>query len=112
MRRKKTLLESNLESVGYKLSHKTYCGKKQEKVNEYVFYRNDGVVNYKVNIDRTRDHINSYSFNNKDIEMFNDNTIEHLIEVNDKFHKEMESIYDFDLKKAKEISVEEVEEHD
>lgn len=103
MRRKETQLENNLNELGYKLSHKTYCGKKSEKVDEYIFLKQNGYTIYQVSIDRTREHINSYSFFNRSIALFNDNSIEELQEINNKFHEEMNLIYDFENKVAREL---------
>lgn len=103
MRRKQTQLETNLIELGYKLSHKTYYGKKSEKVDEYIFIRQIGHITYQVSIDRTREHINSYSFTNREIMFFNDSSIEQLQEINNKFHEEMSYIYDFKGKHAHEL---------
>ena len=103
MRRKETQLETNLIDLGYKLSHKTYCGKKSEKVDEYIFLKQNRYTIYQVSIDRTREHINSFSFVDRSIALFNDNSIEELQDINNKFHEEMELIYDFENKVAKKL---------
>ena len=94
MRRKETQLEHNLNELGYKLSHKTYCGKKSEKVDEYIFLKQNRYTIYQVSIDRTREHINSFSFVDRSIALFNDNSIQELEDINNKFHEEMNLIYD------------------
>ena len=111
MRRKQTELEYNLNELGYKLSHKTYCGKKSEKVDEYIFLKQSGYTIYQVSINRTREHINSFSFVNRSIALFNDNSIEELQEINNKFHEEMNLIYDFENQVAKDyVNVKDVSE--
>lgn len=106
MRRKQTQLETNLIELGYKLSHKTYYGKKSEKVDKYVFIKQNGHITYQVSIDRTREHICDYSFITDEIRrimVVNDDSIEYLQEINNKFHEEMSYIYDFKGKHAHEL---------
>ena len=103
MRRKETKLEKNLIDLGYWLSHKTYCGKKSEKVFEYIFIKENNHTIYQVSINRTREHINSFSFTNRTIVSFNDNSIEELQKINNNLHEEMTLIYDFENKVAKEL---------
>lgn len=39
MKRKETLFEQKLIKNGWKLDHKTYCGKHSQKVNHYVYQK-------------------------------------------------------------------------
>lgn len=103
MRRKQTQLETNLIELGYKLSHKTYCGKKSEKVDKYIFEKRNGHITYIVSIDRTREHICDYAFSSNEIMLFSDYSIEYLQEINNKFHEEMSYIYNFKEKHAHEL---------
>lgn len=60
MLRKKTQLETRLESKGFKLSHKTYKGNKSQFIEFYVYY---GVINnYGVEffLNPKRDNIEQY----------------------------------------------------
>ena len=102
MKRKQTLLEENLIKKGYMLSHKTYCGKNSSKVDQYVYVRDNGVIFYMINIDRTREHIENYSFTNKIRLDYTNGIIESLQEIMEHFENNLKDIYDFENKVAKE----------
>lgn len=92
MKRKTTDLEIRLNENGYKLSHKTYVGKKAEKVDEYVYLKKDGTTTYQVNVDRTRTHITNYSFTNRAFYVFNSESIDLLQALYIDFTNEIKKI--------------------
>jgi len=92
MKRKTTDLEIRLNENGYKLSHKTYVGKKAEKVDEFVYLKNDGTTLYQVNVDRTRNRITSYSFTNRAFYVFNSDSIDLLQALYIDFTNEIKKI--------------------
>ena len=92
MKRKTTDLEIRLNENGYKLSHKTYVGKKAEKVDEYVYLKKDGITTYQVNVDRTRNTITSYSFTNRAFYVFNSDSIDLLQALYIDFTNEIKKI--------------------
>ena len=92
MKRKTTDLEIRLNENGYKLSHKTYVGKKAEKVDEYVYLKTDGTTTYQVNVDRTRNTITSYSFTNRAFYVFNGDSIDLLQALYIDFTNEIKKI--------------------
>ena len=103
MKRKQTLLEKNLIELGYSLSHKTYYGKNSSKVDRYVYIKDrDGLIIYSVDIDRTREHIETYSFTNKTHMQYTSGIIESLQEIMRNFECELQEIYDFQKEEAKQ----------
>lgn len=92
MKRKTTDLEIRLNENGYKLSHKTYVGKKAEKVDEFVYLKTDGTTTYQVNVDRTRTHVTSYSFTNRAFYVFNGDSIDLLQALYIDFSEEIKKI--------------------
>lgn len=103
MKRKETSLETNLISRGYHLSHKTYVGKHSDKVDTYVYVKNNGEILFSVALDKNRNKIVHYSFKNNRSFDYTFELLETLLEINTNFHNELMVIYDFTLNKAKEI---------
>lgn len=104
MKRKETRLEKNLIGLGYHLSHKTYTGKHSDKVNTYVYVKDNGVVEYSVSLDKNREQIVYYSFTNHRTLDYNFGILESLQEIHTKFNEELMSVYDFATKCAYEIT--------
>ena len=92
MKRKTTDLEIRLNENGYKLSHKTYVGKKAEKVDEYIYLKNEGITLYQVSVNRTRTEITSYSFINRGFYVYNKESIELLQAIYSEFTEEINKI--------------------
>ena len=119
MKRKTTELERNLKDLGFKLDHKTYCGKNSDKVLDYVFIRTNGYYEYQVFLNRERTQIVGYGFTNPTFVNFNDMTMEMLQREYDSFENELKEIYDFENQKVKfretidleELSVDFVEDY-
>lgn len=103
MRRKQTELESNLFKLGYRLDHKTYCGRKSEKVFEYVFIKYKDRTIYYVYLDRERNKINDYGFNSNKYFQYNKATIGDIKDTFNEFEEELKSIYDFNEGKTLEM---------
>lgn len=103
MRRKKTLLEENLDYLGFTLSHKTYTGKKSEKVYQYVYVRKQDFTTYNVFLDRTREHIVDFNFIDRSILFYNDKSMDILQEKLVGFSTELHEVYDFENNMALEI---------
>ena len=103
MRRKETLLESNLIELGYRMSHKTYSGKHSDKVESYIYKKINGEVVYQVSLNKTREHIDHYSFQTLRQFDYNRGKLEGLYEVLMGLEDELKSVYDFDKKCAKEV---------
>lgn len=103
MKRKETKLESNLIAKNYKLDSKTYCGKHQDKVDSYIYIKNNGVVTYIVKLDKKREHIVSYCFTNEKQYFYDKGKLEGLEEVLSYFEEELRLIYDFKEGKALDL---------
>ena len=111
MRRKQTKLENNLYELGYRLDHKTYCGKKSDKVLDYVFIRTNGYYEYQVYLNRERTKIEGYCFTNPTIRTYNDMSLGLLQQDYENFKKELDQIYDFENQVAKDcVNVKDVSE--
>lgn len=102
MRRKQTKLENNLYELGYKLDHKSYCGKKSEKVDVYVYLKGKGDISFIVSLDRTREKIMHYAFFDRSIINYTEYSIMGLKETFDNFKEELSEIYDFENQIAKD----------
>ena len=103
MKRKETRLEKNLLGIGYHLSHKTYTGKHSDKVDTYVYIKDNGVIEYSVFLNKDRTTIRNYSFRNKVYMDYTSGILDSLIEINSKFQNELMGIYDFSRNCAYEI---------
>lgn len=103
MKRKETQLEKNLQEYYYKLAYKTYEGKNSEKVSGYVYQKKTNLTLYTVCLDKTREHIVSYAFSNSHYDYFDKGRIEGLQEVLDFLGKQLNDIYDFENKVAREL---------
>ena len=110
MRRKETMLESNLIELGFRLSHKTYVGKHCDKVDHYVYKLLKVSTAYVVELDKTREHIVSYYFENMDKHHYTFEYINLLYDVIQDFYGDLCKIYDFNGHRALEL--EEYEEVD
>ena len=112
MRRKTTLLEENLYFLGYRLDHKTYSGKKSDKVFQYVYIKENlkNGKDYYVNLNRERTKIESFGFISTTITKYNELTISVLVNEYDSMRAVMESIYDFEKEDAKTIETIDLEE--
>lgn len=109
MRRKQTKLENNLYELGYRLDHKTYCGKKSEKVDQFVYlkYRNNDT--YYVYLNRERTKIESFSFTSNRYVQYNAYSIDDIKETYETLKNSLKDIYDFENQVAKDfILVEDV----
>ena len=109
MRRKQTKLENNLYELGYRLDHKTYCGKKSEKVDQFVYlkYRNNDT--YYVYLNRERTKIESFSFTSNRYTQYNAYSIDDIKETYEMLESSLKEIYDFENQVAKDfILVEDV----
>lgn len=103
MKRKETVLETNLIGLGYYLIHKTYIGNHSDKVDTYTYKKDNGVIEFYVDLDKTREKIVRYYFKNKEHISFTDGILESLLQINNKFHEELEEYYDFANQCVKEI---------
>ena len=104
MKRKETRLEKNLIGLGYHLSHKTYTGKHSDKVDTYVYVKDNGFIEYSVFLNKDRTTIRNYSFKNKVYMEYTNGILESLEEINGKFKNELMGIYDFANECAYEIT--------
>lgn len=102
MKRKETLLEKKLIENNYRLKEKTYTGKNSDKVDNYIYSYENGETEFFVNLDKTREHIVYYSFNNSKFYKYDLGKIESLKYVFDSFEEFLKSIYDFKERRAKE----------
>lgn len=102
MRRKITKLEENLINLGFKLDHKTYCGRKSEKVDQFVYRKSYSGADYFVYLDRERTKIESYGFTNPFIKEYNSISIDTIMSINIDFTNELEQIYNFNENTIKE----------
>ena len=109
MRRKQTKLENNLYELGYRLDHKTYCGKKSEKVDQFVYlkYRNNDT--YYVYLNRERTKIESFGFTSNRYAQYNTYSIDDIKATYEMLENSLKDIYDFENQEAKDfILVEDV----
>lgn len=98
MKRKTTDLEIRLNENGYKLSHKTYIGKRAEKVDEYIYLKTEGLTLYQVSVDRTRTQITNHSFINRGFYIYTKESIELLKGIYDEFTEEINKIKNCEVK--------------
>ena len=111
MRRKQTKLENNLYELGYRLDHKTYCGKKSEKVDQFVFMRNTNNDTYYVYLNRERTKIDSFSFTSNRYIQYNAYSIDDIKETYETLKNSLKDIYDFENQVAKDyVNVKDVSE--
>lgn len=103
MKRKETLLESNLIYLGFRLVGKTYTGKHSDKVEGYHYEKEVGETTYVVNLDKTREEIVSFLFRNPHFYEFDLGKINGLYDVFNQFTLELQKIYNFSDKKALSI---------
>lgn len=103
MRRKRTELEENLCFLGYKLDHKTYFGKRSDKVGNYVYIQNINGDTFYVNLNRERTKIESFSFTTRRYERYNAYSIEDIQETYNTFENQLKGIYDFEKQEVKTI---------
>ena len=103
MRRKQTKLENNLYELGYRLDHKTYCGKKSEKVDQFVYlkYRNNDT--YYVYLNRERTKIEGFAFTSNRYVQYNSYSIEDIKNTYSDFEQELGCIYNFKEERAIEL---------
>lgn len=110
MRRKETQLETNLIDLGYKLSHKTYCGKKSEKVDQFVYTKYKDDIYY-VCLNRERTKIESFGFTSNRYTRYNSYSIEDLQITYETLENSLKDIYDFENQVAKDyVNVKDVSE--
>jgi hypothetical protein len=105
MKRKETLLEQNLIYKGYRLEGKSYTGKKSDKVFAYNYVKDNGVVKYYVQLDKTRNTIKYHYFTTDRYYLYDQGKLEGLQEVLSSFTSELMSIYDFQNHKARDLPV-------
>lgn len=111
MRRKQTKLENNLYELGYRLDHKTYCGKKSEKVDQFVFMRNTNNDTYYVYLNRERTKIESFSFTSNRYTQYNAYSIDDIKETYETLENSLKDIYDFENQVAKDyVNVKDISE--
>jgi len=93
MKRKETLLETNLIKLGYHLSHKTYTGKHSDKVDTYVYQKENEVITYSVALNKTREKIVDKSFTNHRVLEYTRGILDSLEEISGKFEEELASLF-------------------
>lgn len=110
MRRKQTKLENNLYELGYRLDHKTYCGKKSEKVDQFVYTKYKDEIYY-VCLNRERTKIENYGFTSNRYTRYNSYSINDIKETYETLENSLKEIYDFENQVAKDyVKVEDVSE--
>jgi len=109
MRRKQTKLENNLYELGYRLDHKTYCGKKSEKVDQFVFMRNTNNDTYYVYLNRERTKIESFGFTSNRYAQYNAYSIDDIQITYETLKNSLKEIYDFENQVAKDYEKLELE---
>lgn len=109
MRRKQTKLENNLYELGYRLDHKTYCGKKSEKVDQFVFMRNTNNDTYYVYLNRERTKIESFGFTSNRYVQYNGYSINDIKGTYETLENSLKDIYDFENQVAKDYEKLELE---
>lgn len=111
MRRKQTKLENNLYELGYRLDHKTYCGKKSEKVDQFVYTKNRGGDTNYVYLNRERTKIESFDFTSNRYTRYNSYSINDIKETYQMLENSLKDIYDFENQVAKDyVNVKDVSE--
>lgn len=111
MRRKQTELEYNLNELGYKLSHKTYYGKKSEKVDQFVYTKNNGMDTNYVYLNRERTKIESFGFTSNRYVRYNAYSIDDIQNTYEMLENSLKDIYDFEKQVAKDyVNVKDVSE--
>lgn len=101
--RSETLLEQELMSRGFSLSHKTYTGYKNRKVDSYIYIKDIHACVYEVILDFTRNKIKDLRFTNYSIHEYSQGIIEGLKEVLDSFRLDINTFYDFEKNCVREI---------
>lgn len=110
MRRKQTKLENNLYELGYRLDHKTYCGKKSEKVDQFVYTKYKDEIYY-VCLNRERTKIENYGFTSNRYTRYNSYSINDIKETYQMLENSLKDIYDFENQVAKDyVNVKDVSE--
>ena len=105
MRRKQTKLENNLYELGYRLDHKTYCGKKSEKVDQFVYTKHNGFDVMYVYLNRERTKIESFGFTSNRYTQYNAYSIDDIKENYETLENSLKDIYDFENQVAKDFSL-------
>lgn len=103
MRRKQTELEYNLYEIGYRLDHKTYCGKKSEKVDQFVYTKNNGSDICYVYLNRERTKIESFGFSSNRYMRYNAYSIDDIQKTYEMLESSLKEIYDFEKQVAKDF---------